>query len=370
MELRHLRYFVAVAEELHFGRAAARLHIAQPPLSRQIRDLEREVGTPLFERVARGVALTAAGRAFLPEARLTLAQAARAQRTAERAARGEIGRLRVGFVEAATYARVLPEVLGFFRMHLPNIGISLFEMDAQAQADAFRDGRIDLGLLHSVPADADRLLHVETVYTEAMIAAVPGTHRLASQTRVALGAFAEESFVLFPRTGAPPASTRASCRRRRRGTRWRASLAQAWDSRSCRGHSRASRVPGWSTAPFARCPSGWKCRRCGRAATNRRCASASSPPCGRLPERGLILRNCPVLRHDVRANEIRVMEQRFVRGALEETSEEHGQERIACADGVSHFDLESRMLGPSPVAPECGAVATARDADGAAMEGL
>ena len=140
MELRHLRYFVAVAEELHFGRAAARLHIAQPPLSRQIRDLEREVGTPLFERVARGVELTAAGRAFLPEARLTLAQAARAQRTAERAARGEIGRLRVGFVEAATYSRVLPEVLGFFRMHLPNIGISLFEMDAHAQADAFRDG--------------------------------------------------------------------------------------------------------------------------------------------------------------------------------------------------------------------------------------
>ena len=136
MELRHLRYFVAVAEELHFGRAAARLHIAQPPLSRQIRDLEREVGTPLFERVARGVELTAAGRAVLPEARLMLAQAARAQRTAERAARGEIGRLRVGFVEAATYSRVLPEVLGFFRMHLPNIGISLFEMDAHAQADA------------------------------------------------------------------------------------------------------------------------------------------------------------------------------------------------------------------------------------------
>jgi DNA-binding transcriptional LysR family regulator len=203
MELRHLRYFVAVAEELHFGRAAARLHIAQPPLSRQIRDLEREVGTPLFERVSRGVELTAAGRAFLPEARLTLAQAARAQRTAERAARGEIGRLRVGFVEAATYARVLPEVLGFFRMHLPNIGISLFEMDTHAQADAFRDGRIDLGLLHSVPADADRLLHVEPVYTDPMVAAVPATHRLASQTRVALGAFAQESFVLFPRADAP-----------------------------------------------------------------------------------------------------------------------------------------------------------------------
>src|SRR5919112_6268649 len=115
MELRHLRYFIAVAEELHFGRAAERLHIAQPPLSRQIRDLERELGAALFERVPRGVELTPAGRAFLPEARLTLAQAERAQRTAQRAAHGETGRLRVGFAEAATYPAVLPQVLGFFR---------------------------------------------------------------------------------------------------------------------------------------------------------------------------------------------------------------------------------------------------------------
>lgn len=203
MELRHLRYFVAVAEELHFGRAAGRLHIAQPPLSRQIRDLEREVGTTLFERVPRGVELTPAGRAFLPEARLTLAQAERAQRTAQRAARGEIGRLRVGFVEAATYRGILPDVLGFFRTHLPDIGISLLEMDPIEQAEAFRDGRIDLGILHSPPADSERWLRVEAVYSDALVAAIPRTHPLAERTRLTLGNLAEESFVLFPRYAAP-----------------------------------------------------------------------------------------------------------------------------------------------------------------------
>jgi DNA-binding transcriptional LysR family regulator len=203
MELRHLRYFVAVAEELHFGRAAERLHIAQPPLSRQIRDLEREVGTPLFERVPRGVELTAAGRAFLPEARLTLAQAERAQRTAQRAARGEIGRLRVAFVEAATYSGILPDVLGFFRMHLPNIGLSLFEMTSLQQGDAFREGRIDLGILHSPPADAERWLHVEPIYADPLVAAIPESHRLAgrpARARLALADLAAEPFVLPPRS--------------------------------------------------------------------------------------------------------------------------------------------------------------------------
>jgi DNA-binding transcriptional LysR family regulator len=203
MELRHLRYFVAVAEELHFGRAAQRLRIAQPPLSRQIRDLEREIGTPLFERVARGVELTPAGQAFLSEARLTLAQAERAQRTALRAAQGETGRLRVGFVEAATYSGILPDVLGFFRAHLPDIGLSLLELDSQEQAEWLRDGRIDLGLLHSPPADADRWLHLESVYGDPMVTALPHMHRLAGRARLALGDLATEPFVLFPRTSAP-----------------------------------------------------------------------------------------------------------------------------------------------------------------------
>ncbi|MDB4912449.1 MAG: LysR substrate-binding protein [Gemmatimonadetes bacterium] len=199
MELRHLRYFVAVAEELHFGRAAERLNIAQPPLSRQIHDLEREIGTLLFDRVARGVELTAAGAAFLPEARLTLAQAERAQRTAMRAAHGETGRLRVGFVEAATHTGILPDVLSFFRMHLPAIGLSLFELDALQQADAFRDGRIDVGILNSLPLDADRWLKVEVIYSEKVMLAVPKAHRLAGRARCTLADLAAEPFVLFPR---------------------------------------------------------------------------------------------------------------------------------------------------------------------------
>ena len=203
MELRHLRYFVAVAEELHFGRAAKRLRIAQPPLSRQIRDLEREIGTPLFDRTARGVELTPAGSAFLPEARLTLAQAERAQRTAQRAARGETGRLRVGFVEAATHSGILPNVLSFFRMHLPSIGLSLFEMDALQQSEALRDGRIDLGLLHNAPLDADRWLRVEAVYTDPVMLAVHSAHRLAGRARFVLADLAEESFALFSRPVAP-----------------------------------------------------------------------------------------------------------------------------------------------------------------------
>lgn len=203
MELRHLRYFVAVAEELHVGRAAKRLGIAQPPLSRQIRDLERDVGTPLFERVPRGVELTAAGSAFLPEARMTLAQAERAQRTAQRAARGETGRLRVGFVEAATHSGILPDVLSFFRAHLPAIGLSLFELDPLRQADALQEGRIDLGIVHDPPVDTDQRWHAEVIFREPVVVALPKTHRLARRSQLTLGTLAAESFVIFARSAGP-----------------------------------------------------------------------------------------------------------------------------------------------------------------------
>jgi DNA-binding transcriptional LysR family regulator len=203
MELRHLRYFVAVAEELNFGRAARRLHIAQPPLSRQIRDLEREIGTPLFDRGSRGVELTHAGRAFLPEVRLALAQAERAQRAALRAASGETGRLRVGFVEAATHSGILPDVLSFFRMHLPGIGLSLLEMDSAQQSEALREGRIDLGIAGGAPVDGDRWLHAEPVFHEPLVLAVSTDHALAARKRVALEELGGEAFIFIPRYTAP-----------------------------------------------------------------------------------------------------------------------------------------------------------------------
>jgi DNA-binding transcriptional LysR family regulator len=203
MELRHLRYFVAVAEELHFGRAAERLRIAQPPLSRQIADLERELGTPLFSRVKRRIQLTHAGRAFLEEARLTLAQAERARRAAQGAARGEVGRLRVGLVEAATYSGILPDVIGVFRREAPEVGFELFELSSLLQTEALREGRIDVGILHSPPYDAKQWLQLERVLADPMVAALPEGHRLAALERVPLTELASEPFLLFRRPNGP-----------------------------------------------------------------------------------------------------------------------------------------------------------------------
>ncbi len=199
MELRHLRYFVAVAEDLHFGRAAARLNIAQPPLSRQIRDLENELGAELFSRVKGRVSLTHAGQALLVEARRTLEQAERARAVVGRAARGEVGRLRVGFVEAATYSGVLAEVLERFRAQAPDVGLELFELSSLQQTQALRDGRIEVGVMHSPPYDAAEWLGVERVVHDVMIVALPRGHRLARRPSVPLQALAAEPFLMLRR---------------------------------------------------------------------------------------------------------------------------------------------------------------------------
>lgn len=194
MELRHLRYFVAVAEELHFGRAARLLHISQPPLSQQIRALERELGVELFSRGKRRVELTHAGKVFLQQASLVLASAVQASEAARRAQRGETGRLVIGFIHAATFA-LLPEILRRFRQRMPQVELSLQEMSGTDQQPALSDGSIDLGFLR--PPLVNALLGVEILVRERLIVGLPHGHRMARQDVVALRDLAEEPFVLY-----------------------------------------------------------------------------------------------------------------------------------------------------------------------------
>jgi DNA-binding transcriptional LysR family regulator len=200
MELRHLRYFLAVAEELHFGRAAARLHIAQPPLSQQIRQLEAELGYPLFLRTQRRVRITEAGAAFRDEARALLERLELAKAAAGRVARGEAGALAVGFVASATYA-LLPRLYRRFRERHPGVTLGLEEMSTAEQVEALRAGRIQVGLAR--PPVGDDTLHVETLAEEPLVAALPARHPLAARARLPLRALAHEPFVLFPRHPRP-----------------------------------------------------------------------------------------------------------------------------------------------------------------------
>jgi len=200
VELRHLRYFVAVAETLHFGRAAARLHIAQPPLSRQIRQLEAELGVRLFERTQRRVQLTSAGQVFLAEARRILAQVDRAVSAARQVARGETGALAVGFIGAASYS-ILPAVVQAFRARYPRVDVALHEMSTEQQLAALREGRIEVGFVRP-PVD-DAHLAAETVLREPLLVALPRAHPLARRRALPLAALAREPFVLFPRPLGP-----------------------------------------------------------------------------------------------------------------------------------------------------------------------
>lgn len=196
MELRHLRYFVAVAEELHFGRAAQRLFMAQPPLSQQILQLEREIGTALFERTNRRVQLTPAGQVFLQEARDILARVDHAVLTAQRAARGEAGWLGVGFVASATYD-VLPVILRRFRERFPDVELVLVELLGTEQGQALREKQIHVGFAR-LPAQVEGVV-LETVVQNTLMVALPARHRLAQQANVALQELAGEPFILFPK---------------------------------------------------------------------------------------------------------------------------------------------------------------------------
>jgi DNA-binding transcriptional LysR family regulator len=204
MELRHLRYFVAVAEELHFNRAAARLGVAQPPLSRQIQDLEREVGARLLERTKRSVALTAAGRAFLERARRALEQAELAVHAARRAAAGQSGSLSIGFVGSATYGH-LPEILRRFRRRFGDVELLLSEMGSTAQQRAVAEGRLNLGFIR-IPRDRagrDEALAELVVQREPLVIALPKHHALARRESLRLAELRGEAFILFPREARP-----------------------------------------------------------------------------------------------------------------------------------------------------------------------
>jgi DNA-binding transcriptional LysR family regulator len=201
MDPRKLRYFLAVAEELHFGRAARRLNISQPPLSMQIRALEDELGALLFTRDRRNVALTEAGRVLLVEARNVLLQIDRARNAVQRAARGEVGSLAIGFITPVEY-NVLPALLEEFRRSCPGISLTLREVMTDQQFAELESGMLDVGLL-TAPVDQPALW-CHPVWRERMIVAIPAVHKLARSTApISVRRLASEQFVMFPRSIAP-----------------------------------------------------------------------------------------------------------------------------------------------------------------------
>jgi DNA-binding transcriptional LysR family regulator len=193
-DLNQLRCFVTVAEELHFGRAAARLNMTQPPLSRQIQVLEHIIDAPLLERTSRSVRLTPAGRSFLPEARRILKLAESASQVARRIAMGKTGSLKIGYTAAAAYG-FLPELLAACRARLPEVDFSLKEMVSGDQLEALASGQIDAGLLR--PPIARPELATKRVLAEPLLAAIPRKHPLASRENLAIKDFDGQPFVMY-----------------------------------------------------------------------------------------------------------------------------------------------------------------------------
>jgi DNA-binding transcriptional LysR family regulator len=200
VELRHLRYFIAVAEELNFSRAAERLHMAQPPLSAAIRQLERELGVDLFVRTTREVRLTDAGRAFLEGARRTLADAERAAEDAKRAATGELGRLRIAFSWSARF-ETLPALGRAYRASHPGVDLLAQEMWNARMPPAFRSGSIDIAVSLCPEVAAD--LELAAIRKERLVALMPRSHPLAREQAIPLAALADDDFIVFPRDIAP-----------------------------------------------------------------------------------------------------------------------------------------------------------------------
>lgn len=198
MELRHLRYFLAVGEEQHYGRASRRLRVAQPALSRQIQDLEEEVGFKLFDRLPRGVKLSAAGKLFLDDARRILQEVSKAATRAARVARGQSGTLRVGFTENASWRGVVPESFRRFREQQPDAEFQLQPAASLDQLVAIRSGRLDAGFLNFMPK-ADPELDQLLVAAQHVELAVPKGHPLKRLKKLRLRDLTDAPFVWFPR---------------------------------------------------------------------------------------------------------------------------------------------------------------------------
>jgi DNA-binding transcriptional LysR family regulator len=202
MELRHLRYFVVVGEEQHYGRASRRLRVAQPALSRQIQDLEEEVGFKLFDRLPRGVKLSVAGKLFLEDARRILQAVSEATARAAHVARGQSGTLRVGFTENASWHGVVPDSFRLFREQQPDAELQLQPAASLEQLDAIRSGRLDAGFANYMPK-VDPELDQLAVAVHQLELAVPKRHPLTKLKKLRLRELTDALFIWFPRRASP-----------------------------------------------------------------------------------------------------------------------------------------------------------------------
>lgn len=195
IELRHLRYFIAVAEELHFGRAALRLNISQPPLSQQIQLLEKQIGARLLARTNRSVQLTAAGRQFLLDARAILLEVDQAASRAARLHQGEEGEIRIGFTSSAPFIAAVSDALFTFRQRYPQVHIQMQEMNTRQQLTPLGDGRLDLGVMRNTPLPDT--LAWQLLLREPLCCVVHQAHPLARRSQVSVRELAQEPFVFF-----------------------------------------------------------------------------------------------------------------------------------------------------------------------------
>jgi len=198
MELRQFRYCVAIAEEASFTRAAARLRIAQPALSRQIKAMEQDIGFALFIRGLRGITLTEPGRVFIASARGVLAEADAAIQKARRAGRGELGLLRIGFTASASFNPFVTGSIRDFRTAHPDVEVELIEEATSFLLDRFARGRLDVAFLRPAPGEVDHLLSQRAV-SEPLVVAMPIAHAQARYKSVSLRSLASDAFILYPR---------------------------------------------------------------------------------------------------------------------------------------------------------------------------